>query len=603
MRGFWTSIVLLVLLTACSQDAVAPAPATPVPTPVPVEWPPTAVRSEPSPSPTAWQPPAVRSAPSPAAEPTPVPVPTATPVPAAAVLVGSPDDYGPEVVWVEMLIPPPENDPKLVHYLTKVLVGIDGGYSGPYYGQYSLEERILTSDVIVRVSLLSKRTSVGQRPPGGTWGALLEFRFDVHEYLKGSGPSEIGGLAYVEYPGRGGQANARVAVSQLADAHDSRWDDREAIVFLWLDDPDSGYLSFPRASDQYWLGTMVLSHWGEAYTVASRYRKAWLPEASQQQGQAQGQVRGQAGAGADKVFLLEAPVVSPAQGGAQGATTVTVPTISLSSLKTKITTLEAQANAGGTADYRSCVEFEYSRLRRMKSQVSQHGSPLTQKTVTLSSDDPAGQVLHTAYLPSTTTTFDVTPYWSFDGPDKDIVTSKILAFRPFRSSQREPGYDWILDVGHVTNRPLPADSYSFFHNRADPRCPLRLAEAYNHDRIDVAVTAPADTLHEAFFDPVAIGNAVGADGANGVLKPVAFTVGGASATVTSLKWEAGTVTMVLSPAAPLAGHAIHFIALNGVVTSALAVDDATRSGGTLTWSVATQPWNAGDLLMLRIRMP
>ena len=34
----------------------------------------------------------------------------------------------------------------------------------------------------------------------------------------------------------------------------------------------------------------------------------------------------------------------------------------------------------------------------------------------------------------------------------------------------------------------------------------------------------------------------------------------------------------------------------------LTFDDATHGGsGSLTWSVASQPWRAGDLLMLRIR--
>ena len=108
------------------------------------------------------------------------------------------------------------------------------------------------------------------------------------------------------------------------------------------------------------------------------------------------------------------------------------------------------------------------------------------------------------------------------------------------------------------------------------------------------------TVHEAFFDPVAIGAAVGADASNGVLEPAAFTVGGASATMTSLEWESSTVTMELNPSASLAGHAVDFIALDGSVSLTLSFDDATQSGGALTWSVASQPWNAGDLLMLRI---
>ena len=99
---------------------------------------------------------------------------------------------------------------------------------------------------------------------------------------------------------------------------------------------------------------------------------------------------------------------------------------------------------------------------------------------------------------------------------------------------------------------------------------------------------------------MAIGVAVGTDGTNGVLKPAAFTVGGASATITSLEWESGVVTMTLNPSASLAGHAVDLIALDGSVSLTLSFDDATQSGGALTWSVANQPWNAGDLLMLRI---
>ena len=160
MRGIWTFIVLLMLLTACNQETVGPA------------------------APTMMA----------AAAPTPAPIPKPAPLPVAANLVGSPDDYGPEVVWAEVLIPPPANDPELVDYLSRVLVGIEGSFGGSSTGQHSLEERILTADVIARVNLVTKRASAAQRPQN-TWGALLEFRFRVHEYLKGSGPNEIGGIA------------------------------------------------------------------------------------------------------------------------------------------------------------------------------------------------------------------------------------------------------------------------------------------------------------------------------------------------------------------------------------------------------------------------
>ena len=156
----------------------------------------------------------------------------------------------------------------------------------------------------------------------------------------------------------------------------------------------------------------------------------------------------------------------------------------------------------------------------------------------------------------------------------------------------------------VTARPLPAGEYRInFHDIPPEQLICGGWAAFGKTTLwdYVNVTAPVGVLHEAFFDPVAIGTAVGADGANGVLKPAAFTVGGASATISSPKWESGTATMVLSPSASLAGHAIDFIALDGSVSMTLSFDDATRSGGTLTWSMAAQPWNAGDLLMLRIR--
>ena len=114
------------------------------------------------------------------------------------------------------------------------------GLAIPYVGRATLDETILSSDVIARVSLVSKRAFVSKRPDADwdIWGALLEFRFQVHEYLKGSGPNEINGLVYIEYY-HGSEAEAREGASQIVAAHDSRWDDREAVVFLRPDDRDT----------------------------------------------------------------------------------------------------------------------------------------------------------------------------------------------------------------------------------------------------------------------------------------------------------------------------------------------------------------------------
>ena len=99
------------------------------------------------------------------------------------------------------------------------------------------------------------------------------------------------------------------------------------------------------------------------------------------------------------------------------------------------------------------------------------------------------------------------------------------------------------------------------------------------------MTAPEGTLAEAFFDPVADGAALTA-----------------TTTVGTVSYEAGAVTADLTETVT-AGHNLEFIALDGTTAMSLKVSDATTTDGVLTWSVAIQPWNDGDLLMVRIFTP
>ncbi len=110
-------------------------------------------------------------------------------------------------------------------------------------------------------------------------------------------------------------------------------------------------------------------------------------------------------------------------------------------------------------------------------------------------------------------------------------------------------------------------------------------------------------IHEAFFDPAAIGSGVGADGSNGTLHPAAFAVGGSVASLKSLKWQDGYATLILDPYVSLSGLQLDIIALDGSVALTLSADSAATDAakGTLTWTLPSQPWSAGDQLMLRIR--
>lgn len=110
--------------------------------------------------------------------------------------------------------------------------------------------------------------------------------------------------------------------------------------------------------------------------------------------------------------------------------------------------------------------------------------------------------------------------------------------------------------------------------------------------------------HEAFFDPVTVGSSVAADSSNGQLKPASFTdANGASATIQRIEWESGAVKLTLSPHTGLTGQIVDFIELDGTASLSLKVSDATVdvANDTLSWSVSSQPWEDGDLLMVRIR--
>ena len=110
-------------------------------------------------------------------------------------------------------------------------------------------------------------------------------------------------------------------------------------------------------------------------------------------------------------------------------------------------------------------------------------------------------------------------------------------------------------------------------------------------------------VHEALFDPVADGNVVAADSANGVLSPASFTDAGATTTIERIEWEAGTAKLKLTPHTALADRVVDFIELDGTVSLSLIIDDATvdAANNTLSWTVASQPWEDGDQLMVRIR--
>ena len=453
-----------------------------------------------------------------------------------------------------------------------------------YDGLESMEETILKADVIARVSLVSNRPDVVQVDT--KWFAVLEFRFRVHEYLKGSGSNEIGGLAWL-WQSQATEADARTLAAQMPDAHDSRWDNREAIVFLEAEQISRGPV-LPGGSDRYWFGPLREGGGIFGISVASPHSKRWLPEVAKS-------ASARTTAPSEKLFLTDDPLGPETVYGRRVATRSPgspLPTISLGTLKTRVATLEAEANAGGTALSRSCIEGAYWRLRYVNHMLEIRPGP-SRHDYAIPSGLPAGTTIYVQEGP-TSKTPNALGIWEFIGLDREMVRYEHVNIRPFAAGSEY--YTFALRL--LTTRPLPADTYVYHPYVLSPHCTKDLSSISTYFVAHLTVTAPARSVHEAFFDPVAIGEAVGSDD----LSPADFSLDGSSTTtITSLKWEDGEVTLALTPTTTLASYELDFIDVTGTTTLSLTSDNASTT--PLTWTVADAPWAAGDLLMLRIQEP
>ena len=270
--------------------------------------------------------------------------------------------------------------------------------------------------------------------------------------------------------------------------------------------------------------------------------------------------------------------------------------ITVSELKSRIAELSSEVAAGDSSEeYRECIYFKYEWERQVQYETERLGEYYhgTDEHHLSSADLSAGFSVYT-------------PSWAGYLLEEYGETPPSTAGDIFISgTDKELFYAEWPGIA-FTGRPLPAGEYQFYFNTRPKKyviCDAMPEAEQKRDEHHVHVTSPAGTLHEAFFDPVAIGTAVGTDGSNGALEPASFTVGGAASALQGIEWQGGAVVLTLSPYASLTGHALDFIALDGTAVLTLSANAATvdAAAGTLSWTVATQPWSVGDQLMLRIR--
>ena len=483
------------------------------------------------------------------------------------------------------------------------------GYSGPS----SLESRILASPVIARVRLDSVSTTAESGPTyqGMKYAALLEFSFSVLEYLKGSGADDIVAV-WAAAPFFDTRQDAEDALPAIAAARDIQWDDREAIVFLQHSETT---LASTQQADRYYLA------WGgswsipdDGYSIASIHDKLWLP--------AEAAVGAPSQPGGDQQrFLMDVPPAMKTDGRIVGTlpdgtlvldvppATGTAPTITLGELETRIAAVAAKLDAGdGSEEYTECVSrtYWYEGINQYQISTGDEGFFYRTPDQELDSGLAASIVVYetTAYggLPN-----ERAEVW-LDGGDAGLFNVEFSDGVPhdFSGDGTNDSIQYAQRVASA--RPLPAGVYRTHYNHRDAVFVPCDGYTFRHDWT-VTVNAPDGVLHELFFDPVTVGSAMAADGANGVLKPALFTgANGATTTIERIAWEpgsgaTGTVKVALSPHTGISGHAVDFIALDGSVSLSMNVADATvdAANNALSWPVVSRPWGSGDKLMVRIR--
>ena len=474
-------------------------------------------------------------------------------------------------------------------------------------GAVSYQEAIILAEVVARVTLDTVTSRVETITPGAGdtyYSPALVFTFDVLEYLKGSGGNTLTALA-VGHDYYGERTQAEAELQAVLDERDTRWDDREAIVFLHLDDT----IPSLSATDTYFIGLRTYFYFGDGYSVTSEVARNWLPAASG------GGAGGAAGASASSTpeqiaasrFLLDSPssydvsTSLPSGGAAGGAASASDSTLSLGELKTEIAAITAEVAAGAGIDgYEECVEAKYMSARYLQ-HVRDTGADLL-------ADDylDSGQLAGTMVGEPDPHGLGLAPdkygrHWT-GGDDKDLFS---IVLGPPRLIWGHAAADEPADMIQftrtlVTTRPLPAGDYTVYINiMTAERLPCDLSQDLEWDGTGTVahVSAPDGTAAEALFDPALLDGWVSATSTSRLyVAPDAPT----STAIGPIKWSSGSLKVELTPATSFAGHHLDFIAADGTLAHTAAVDAATRTGDTLSWPVQAAPWGAGDKMMVRL---
>ena len=470
-----------------------------------------------------------------------------------------------------------------------------GEYGVPYMGLQSMEELVVTSTAVARVEFVSAVQTIEtlryefiEGNPLEAYAGAVVVTFNVLEYLKGSGGNQIEAVLYdgdwINYD----KAEITAANEDFLAFRDKQWDDREAIVFLRRSQFIPSTLS---DSDRYFM-TYLRANGEHGYTVDSRWAKAWLPAAAPPSN------RQASGASGDSQRFITNIENGPNGGGASGRSGSQTETMTLAEIKAVIKKIDDELAAGeGITDYAACVRKKYRWAREVALTKEGRGDSYNRQfEADIASGAAAGTRVYTGgdYVKISEASRAAEPSWADDLVVKTGQDAELFA------------HTWPLIA--TTARPLPAGAYQFYwaeQGRLNALCDAMPEDHRTRNEVVVTATPPEGTLHETLFDPVTLTSGVGVDGSSGVLSAADLTVGGTSTSISGLKWDNNQVVLSWSTHVSLSGYRLDCIELNGNASLLLDASAATEDSAakTLTWSVPSQPWHDGDLLMLRITRP
>ena len=452
-----------------------------------------------------------------------------------------------------------------------------------------LDWQILDSDVIVVANFVSATAGVDTyEGPPAAYLPMHTLQFRASQYLKGTGPTEftVEVLDYGPHTPLSGYLN-REFVLDLArsslEARNTQWDSRTGVLFLKgplaaasevSTDSSSRSPQSEPAGVFHLTNNDLLNQSAFQYTVDTLSRD-WMPASEATSSDSRS---------TDSDYITDGSKTPP-------------PTIAMSALRNRISEIDTLLNSGDDSEaFRTCID----RTLRIPFHT-RDWEPTVFQTGQLASGAPAGTQFGVFELRSA-----LPPGGQYEDFEVYLTGEHANLFSSTATdddSEPRNGFTYHFK----TNQPLVAGEYRLhqhYQSWIEKPCNHRsVHDGPGYSVWDVTVTAPAGTLHEAFFDPVTVGTAVKADGSNGVLTPTSFTVGSTSTELTSLEWSSNQVVLTLGTHVSLSGYVLEFIELDGSVSLSLLTADATldSTAGTYSWPMASQPWTNGDKLMLRIR--